>query len=126
MKLTIYGKLPGLNEYIEAERTSRYKAASLKANDEQLVMVYARRDLRKWRARGPVYMRYTWYEPNRRRDKSNICGYGRKVIEDALVKAGYLRGDGWAHIEGFSDTFAVDKGRPRVEVIIEEVNNAKI
>lgn len=125
-KLIIFGRLPGLNEYIDAERTSRYKAASLKSQAEQLVMIYARRDLRRWRAKGSVYMRYTWYERDRRRDKDNVSGYGRKVIQDALVKAGYLRGDGWAHIEGFSDAFAVDKGRPRVEVIIEEVNNAKI
>lgn len=121
MKLTIYGKLPGLNEYIDAERTSRYKAASLKAQAEQLVMVYARSDLKRWRAKGPVYMRYTWYETNRRRDKDNVSGYGRKVIQDALVKLGYLRGDGWAHIVGFSDAFVVDKSRPRIEVEIEEV-----
>ena len=120
MKVTIYGQLPGLNEYIDAERQSKYKAAALKAQSMQLVMIYAKRDLRKWRAKGPVYMRYTWYEPNRRRDKDNVSGYGRKVIQDALVKGGWLRGDGWAHISGFSDEFRVDKARPRIEVEIEE------
>ena len=120
MKVTIYGQLPGLNEYIDAERQSKYKAAALKAQSMQLVMIYAKRDLRKWRAKGPVYMRYIWYEPNRRRDKDNVSGYGRKVIQDALVKGGWLRGDGWAHISGFSDEFRVDKARPRVVVEIEE------
>ena len=120
MTLTIYERLPGLNEYIDAERKSRYMAAALKAKYMQRVMIYARRDLRKWRAKGPVYMRYTWYEPNRRRDKDNISGYGRKIIQDALVKGGWLRGDGWAHISGFSDEFRVDKARPRVVVEIEE------
>ena len=120
MKVTIYGRLPGLNEYIDAERQSKYKAAVLKAQSMQLVMIYAKRDLRKWRAKGPVYMRYIWYEPNRRRDKDNVSGYGRKVIQDALVKGGWLRGDGWAHISGFSDKFRVDKARPRIEVEIEE------
>lgn len=120
-KLIIFGRLPGLNEYIDAERTNRYKAASLKADAERLVMVYARRDLKRWRAKSPVYMRYTWVERDRRRDKDNVSGYGRKVIQDALVKLGYLRGDGWAHIVGFSDEFAVDKARPRIEVEIEEV-----
>lgn len=122
MKLIIYGRLPGLNEYIDAERKSRYKAAKLKSDAEQLVMVYARRDLRKWRARGPVYMRYTWYERDRRRDKDNVSSYGRKVIQDALVKGGYLRNDGWNEIAGFSDEFRVDKGRPRIEVEIEELS----
>lgn len=121
MRLTIYGTLPGMNECLNAANNNRYQAARLKSGAERLVMIYARRDLKRWRAKSPVYMRYTWYEPNRKRDKSNICGYGRKVIEDALVKLGYLRGDGWAHIVGFSDNFAVDKARPRIEVEIEEV-----
>ena len=121
-KLIIFGRLPGLNEYIDAERTNRYKAASLKADAERLVMAYARRDLKRWRAKSPVYMRYTWYEANRRRDKDNVSGYGRKVIQDALVKGGYLRNDGWNEIAGFSDDFRVDKSRPRIEIEIEELS----
>ena len=121
MKVTIYGQLPGLNEYIDAERQSKYKAAALKTQSMQLVMIYAKRDLRKWRAKGPVYMRYIWYEPNRRRDKDNVSGYGRKIIQDALVKGGYLRNDGWNEIAGFSDDFCVNKLNPRVEVYIDEV-----
>lgn len=120
MKVTIYGRLPGLNEYIDAERQSKYKAAALKAQSMQLVMIYAKRDLRKWRAKGPVYMRYIWYEPNARRDKDNISAYGRKVIQDALVKGGFLAGDGWKHIIGFSDEFGIDRVRPRIEVRIYE------
>ena len=122
MKLVIYGRLPGLNEYIDAERKSRYKAAKLKSDAEQLVMAYAHRDLRKWRAHGAVYMHYTWYERDRRRDKDNVSGYGRKIIQDALVKGGYLRNDGWNEIAGFSDEFRVDKSRPRIEVEIEELS----
>ena len=118
--LTIYGRLPGLNEYIDAERSNRYRAANLKAESEQLVTIYARRDLRGWKASGPVLMRYTWYEPNARRDKDNISAYGRKVIQDALVKGGFLAGDGWKHIFGFSDEFGIDWARPRIEVRIYE------
>ena len=65
-------------------------------------------------------MRYLWVEKNRRRDKDNISSFGRKVIQDALVKMGVLRNDGWENIEGFSDNFAVDKGKPRIEIEIEE------
>ena len=68
-------------------------------------------------------MHYHWVEKDRRRDKDNVSGYGRKVIQDSLVKAGYLRNDGWGEIVGFTDTFSVDKGRPRIEVIIEEMEN---
>ena len=118
--LVVYGRLPGLNEYIDAERLNRYRAANLKAESEQLVLIYAKRDLRGWAASGPVYMRYIWIEPNTRRDKDNISGYGRKVIQDALVKGGFLAGDGWKHIIGFSDEFGVDRARPRIEVEIYE------
>lgn len=123
VKLVIPGRLPGLNEYIAAERTSRFKAASMKRENETLVLLAAKKSLRKWRQTDkPVMMRYTWYELNRKRDMDNISSYGRKVIQDALVRGGYLRGDGWEHISGFADGFAVDKKNPRIEVEITEVD----
>ena len=116
--LVIPGTLPGLNEYIAVERTNRYKAAAMKREAESLVLWAAKQCLRGWKARASVRMEYTWVERNRRRDKDNISGSGRQIIQDALVKGGYLQGDGWAHISGFSDAFAVDKGHPRIEVRI--------
>lgn len=116
--LVIPGTLPGLNEYIAAERTNRYKAAAMKREAESLVLWAAKQCLRGWKARASVRMEYTWVERNRHRDKDNISAYGRKIIQDALVKGGYLQGDGWAHISGFSDAFVVDKGHPRIEVRI--------
>lgn len=118
-------RLQGLNEYIDAERSNRFRAAKMKKETENLVMLCARKCLGGWRANGPVWMHYRWYELNRRRDKDNICGYARKAIQDALVKAGYLAGDGWAQISGFDDTFAVDASNPRVEVEIEEIDETE-
>ncbi|MFG6325582.1 MAG: RusA family crossover junction endodeoxyribonuclease [Lachnospiraceae bacterium] len=69
----------------------------------------------------PVFMEYTWIEPNKRRDKDNISSFGRKVIQDALVSAGVLKDDGWRYVVGFSDRFEVDKKNPRIEVLIKEV-----
>lgn len=119
-KLVIQGTLPGLNEYINAERRNKYLAAKLKNQSEHVVMSYARRQLHGVHFDGPVTMTYTWYEPSRRRDKDNVSSYGRKVIQDALVKAGVLAGDGWRHIEGFRDRFVVDRDNPRIEVELEE------
>ena len=124
MKLIIKGRLPGLNEYIEAERKNRYKAAAMKRENEAIVAWSAKASKLK-KISGPVFMRYTWYEPNRKRDKDNIT-FGRKIIQDALVKCGYLKGDGWQHIEGFSDAFGVDKKDPRIEVEIEEVKHGDL
>lgn len=122
MKLIIPGKLPGMNEYISAERTNRYEAAAMKREAEKLVIYAARSSLRGWKAKGPVMMHYLWVEKDRKRDKDNISGYGRKIIQDSLVKAKFLRNDGWNDIVGFTDSFGVDKGNPHIEVIIEEIS----
>ena len=119
VRLVIPGVLPNLNDYIAAERRHRQQGAKLKRQAEQVVMLAAQK-LRRVKFTGPVVMRYTWYEPNRRRDKDNVSSFGRKVIQDALVKAGILPNDGWANIDGFSDEFAVDPKNPRVEVEIYE------
>lgn len=122
MKLTVWGQLPGMNEFIDANRRNYHAGAKMKKEAEYIVTVCARKTLGRWRASSPVIMRYTWIEPNRKRDKDNISGFGRKIIQDALVKAGYLKNDGWREIIGFTDDFAVDKNEPRIEVEIEEVN----
>lgn len=120
MKLVINGRLPGLNDLIAAERTNRYKAAQMKRDAEQIILWSAKASLRG-KIPTPTIMHYRWYEPNRKRDKDNISSFGRKVIQDALVKGRYLPGDGWNHIEGFTDEFEVDAKHPRIEVTFEEV-----
>lgn len=122
MKLTIWGTLPGMNDFIGENRRNYHAGAKLKKEAQFLVVTAARKCLKKWKPSGPVWMSYRWYEPNRKRDKDNIAAGGRKIIQDALVEAGYLRNDGWNDIKGFSDEFFIDKKEPRVEVfIIEEV-----
>lgn len=118
MELKVKGRLPGLNDYIAAERTNRYKAASMKREAEALVLWSAKASLRG-KIPTPCIMHYRWTEPNRKRDKDNISSFGRKVIQDALVKGGYLPGDGWNHITGFTDEFEV--GDPQITVTFEEV-----
>lgn len=121
MKLVIPGPLPGLNDYIDANRANRNKGANLKRSTQKIVELCAKKQLRGFKPKCPVWMTYTWYERNRKRDKDNISSGGRKVIQDGIVKAGVLKNDGWADIEGFSDRFAVDKSNPRVEIEIEEI-----
>ena len=120
VKFTIRGTLPGLNELIEAERRNRYAGAALKKQSESVVM-HAAHSLGKTRFERAVYMVYHWIEPNRRRDKDNISGFGRKVIQDALVKSKILPNDGWNNITGFEDQFDVDRKNPRIVVEIYEV-----
>ena len=119
MKLEIPFALPGLNEYVNAERTHRQLGGKFKRRHQAAVVAALRGQIRR-PLREPVYCRYLWVERDRRRDKDNIAAFGRKVIQDALVQMGALRNDGWGGIAGFMDEFAVDKCRPRIEIEIEE------
>ena len=118
VKLTIPGTLPNLNDYIEALDRNRHKGAALKKKTERIIILCAKSQLRGVSFNVPVVMRYTWYEPNRRRDKDNVSSFGRKCIQDALVRVGVLKNDGWGEVDSFSDSFDVDKKMPRVEVEI--------
>lgn len=119
--LTIPGRLPGLNDYIAAERANRHKGAKMKAVNEDIAVISIRQCMRGVRIEKPVFMEYTWVEPDKRRDKDNISSFGRKVVQDALVDAGVLKDDGWKYVVGFSDRFEVDKKNPRIEVLIKEI-----
>ena len=122
MKIVIPFTLPGLNDYIEAERQHRQKAAKMKREWQSHVFMILRRQLRR-PLREPVTMHYLWVEKDRRRDKDNIAAFGRKVIQDALVQGHYLRNDGWNNIVRFSDDFTVDKARPRIVIEIKEADD---
>lgn len=116
-KMTIPGRLPGLNEYINDERANKQKAARLKRETQELIGWYIRRYLRGLRFSGPVVMDYRWYEKDKRRDKDNIV-FAKKFIQDALVAHGVIANDGWNDIEYFTDRCFVDKNKARVEVRI--------
>ena len=118
--MEIPGRLPGLNEYVEAERRNRFKAAKMKRDAQDWVILCIKKTMRGVHITRPVYIRYYYVEPNRRRDMDNIDGYGKKVINDALVEAGVLRDDGWDEIRGIVPYFSVDKDNPRIIVEIEE------
>ena len=119
MKIIIPFALPGLNDYIEAERAHRQKGAALNRKCQRDIAAVLKKQV-KGPLREPVVMRYTWVEKDRRRDKDNVSSFGRKIIQDTLVSMNALRNDGWANIAGFSDEFRVDKKRPRVEIEILE------
>ena len=124
--LIIHGKLDNLNDYITACRTNQYKGAKIKSSNEHKVIQAIYEQFGRLRIESPVYMKYRWYEPNKRRDLDNVSSFGRKVIQDSLVQTRVLQNDGWKEITGFQDEFFVDRDRPRIEVeIMEVIQNAK-
>lgn len=91
--LTIPGILPGLNEYIDAERghKGKYKAASMKKQAQNVIGFMIKTQLRGVKFDRPVVIHYLWIEPSRRRDKDNIA-FAKKFIQDSLdAKRSYYR-----------------------------------
>ena len=123
-RLTIYGRLPGLNDMIEADRRDRRAGNRLKQESQETIRLYILSDLKHLKIDKPVELHYCFYEPNRRRDLDNISGYAHKVTQDALVASGVLKNDGWSNIVGMKDSFFVDARNPRIEVIMREVDNS--
>lgn len=113
-KLIIYGKLPGQNEIDKANRTHWSVGAKLKKSNMRTIMELI--SVQKIRKCHPMEIIFTWYEPNKRRDKDNISSGGRKLILDSLVKMNILDGDGWKGYGDFDDRFDIDSKNPRVEV----------
>lgn len=122
-KITIPGRLPGLNDYTRACRSNPRAGAKMKRDAEQEVM-YAIATERVHglpsKLREPVVVRFRYFEANKRRDKDNIAGFAQKVVLDALVRVGLISDDGWGHVDRIEHAFDVDRERPRIEVELEE------
>ena len=122
-RMTIPGRLPGLNEYTRACRAHPMAGAKMKREAQDAVL-WCARAARLRPHGGTVRVRYQFFEaPARKgarlRDKSNIASFAVKVIEDALVEAGLIPDDGWDEVAGYSCEFARTSD-PRIVVTIED------
>lgn len=114
---TIHGELCDLNTYITAERSNRFIASKIKKEETERVAWEAKAAGLRPVTEYPVYLTYRWYSKNNRKDLDNTC-FSRKFVQDGLVQAGVLKGDGRKYVAGFADHFFIDKVYPRVEVEI--------
>lgn len=123
MKFEIPGRLPGLNDIIDAAKQGKGKYQPY--NDMKLeytsAVAWLARKLPKYEK---IELVITWYEPNRRRDPDNITG-GQKFICDGLVQAGIIPDDSQRYIQGIAHKFRVDPENPRVEVEVIDVKKQK-
>ena len=74
--LIIPGRLDNLNDFIRADKASRYKGGEMKKQNEAIVSVYIRKCLRDVNINKKVFMEYLWVEKNKRRDLDNISSFG--------------------------------------------------
>lgn len=119
-RIVIPGRFPSLNEWVDANRRKRgnYSPGNvMKQRDQKTICQYIPKGLH---FNNRIFIEYNFFEPNTKRDPDNISGYFHKICMDALVECGAIDDDDWKHIRGMSDYFEVDKGFPRIEVVIEE------
>ena len=114
---------PGLNDLLhEAERHPC--AYNKMKKDFTMITVNAiRRHLKGYKAEGRVILHYTFGEPKKgkKRDYDNIQSAGRKIINDALVKAGTIKDDSPDYLDWGSNAFVYTPGEPYILVEIEEI-----
>jgi Holliday junction resolvase RusA-like endonuclease len=113
------GRLPGLNEIIDAAKQGRgkYQPYAIMKDRYTSEIGWLAKKLPKYNR---VDIVITWYEPNRRRDIDNITGGGTKFILDGLVAGGAIKDDSQRYINSIAHQFEVDREKPRVEIEVKE------
>ena len=102
--ITIKGSFISLNEYINAERSNKYKAAKIKKEETERAYwhFFNKPKIEKY----PVKIEFTWFVRGKRKDPDNIS-FAKKFILDGMVKAGYIENDNLSKITGFTDSFSL-------------------
>lgn len=105
------GRLPGANEYINANRQNKYLGAKLKRETEDSIVLQIKAQLlkdKKPKLKPPIDIGIQWFVKDKRRDKDNII-FAKKFIMDALQTAGIIGNDNWAWIDKFEDVVCLSK-----------------
>lgn len=93
IELTYYGRLPGLNELINMNRTNKYFGAKVKRGDQRELanIFYLQSKGERLTGHATVYIRF--YEKDNRRDDDNVIGGGCKILLDAMTFAKIIPDD---------------------------------
>lgn len=120
-KFIIPTTLPSLNEYLAACGRNPKMGGRMKSQAKFLVNGCIRRGIGRWHTDKKIILHYHFYEANMKRDKDNVFAFASKTVQDSLQECQVINNDGWKNIENFTHDFFVDKGKPRIEVYIEEL-----
>jgi Holliday junction resolvase RusA-like endonuclease len=118
--------LPDLNNLL-AEATRHPMAyASMKRQMETVVINAVRLQLKGWQATNRVRLDITWGEKVKGslRDYDNVVAAGRKIINDALVKAQVIKDDNPKCL-GYGNNEFVYTDKPFIKVEIVEIEDFK-
>jgi hypothetical protein len=112
---------PGLNDLLHEAERHPMSYNRMKKNYETIAINAIRVGLRGWKPTGVVIPHYVFGEPlkGQLRDYDNIVSAGRKIINDALVKSGYLKDDN-PHYLKYGTNKIVYVEVPYIKVYLEE------
>lgn len=123
-KIILNTKFTTLNEYINLERSNKFKAAKLKKKLTNIVAFLSMQDFNKCKIETKKDVIITWFKPNSRQDHDNIS-FATKFVLDGLVKSGTIKNDSPKYIGNIMHKFEVDKSRSYVSCIVEFVDKIK-
>lgn len=123
---SIKGRLPSLNDYVDACRTHWAKGAALKQDTEYLIFWSIRSAKNKGCCRpvtSPVVVCFLWHEYGSRRDADNVYS-AKKYILDAMQTAGVIPNDNRKNVVDCIDMGIVPakRGQDGVDVLMMEVD----
>lgn len=115
MKMKINYMPPNWNDYINMERSNKYKANKLKQEEKQIMVYLAHR--KKYTGKYPVEIVFRPHFSSLRQDLDN---FRYKGLLDGLVSAGVLKNDNLKHIQKITIEPIFDKAEC-VEIEIKEI-----
>ncbi len=124
MKVILNTKLVTLNEYINAERSHRIKAAKIKKQQTNAV-AYLCLEQGFEVPNGLYDLRFIWYKPNNKIDHDNIA-FTKKFVLDGFKLARVINDDSPKYIRNFTDTFIIDKTRNYISCAVEFIKVEKL
>ena len=120
-RFIIPGKLPGLNELIGKNRSSKWTGARMKSETDTAICWTIKKAMDAGECRkpsGPVRIRFDWHESTRRRDLDNVFS-AKKFILDAMQRMKVIDNDDQRHVVGLCDFFHLDE-HEHIVVTLEE------
>ena len=109
-EFVINSKLPDFNSLRKAASTF-YSAFSTKYSHmtkQTISLIRSEIMVQNIQPMRSVFLNIKWFEKNKRRDPDNIA-VSIKFILDAMQKEGVIKNDGWKEVDGWKNTFLVDK-----------------
>ena len=121
IKFTIPGRLPALNEFLDATKSQNgrfFKGNSMKRECERDISYCIPRSAKNLCITDPCTVSFVFYEQNLKRDPDNVSAVAHKFVLDALKKNNVIKDDSYRYIKAINDTYLIDRVNPRISVSI--------